>query len=340
MPGRSFSSEKYRYGFNGQEKSDEIFANSTTALFWEYDSRIGRRWNVDPVPKTSISGYEVLGNNPNMYIDPLGDKRKDTKNSFGGYSAWEVDTKGNAVGLGMSGIGQNVTVTGKDKSRPWYNAIFGYNTTTRKTAQEWGAQRSDYYSARNNGLTTEDITKISSTPPERFKTFERGWQAEEAYRKMSIGAVVGMLAIPVALEAGIFSSTEYFLWKAGLDGAGQLVVNGGDWHQIDVWDMTLSGLSTPGASALFGGGVDIRLNGEVSIVGLDKSWQTATIDGVFKYAFGSKGVNSVPRTMIKKLTFSTPLSNLEKLVVERALSVPINMSGKAIRKAVKKQTGL
>jgi len=35
----------YRYGFNGQEKSDEIKGegNSYTALFWEYDPRIGRR---------------------------------------------------------------------------------------------------------------------------------------------------------------------------------------------------------------------------------------------------------------------------------------------------------
>src|SRR6478736_3791665 len=42
---------RYRYGFNGQEMSNEIkgVGNSYTAEFWEYDPRLGRRWNVDPM---------------------------------------------------------------------------------------------------------------------------------------------------------------------------------------------------------------------------------------------------------------------------------------------------
>jgi hypothetical protein len=41
----------YRYGFNGQQKDEEIAGkgNHNTALFWEYDMRLGRRWNVDPI---------------------------------------------------------------------------------------------------------------------------------------------------------------------------------------------------------------------------------------------------------------------------------------------------
>ncbi|MBN9381989.1 MAG: RHS repeat protein, partial [Chitinophagaceae bacterium] len=50
---------KYRYGFNGQEKSDEIkgSGNSYTAEFWEYDPRIGQRWNLDPKPTIGVSPY-------------------------------------------------------------------------------------------------------------------------------------------------------------------------------------------------------------------------------------------------------------------------------------------
>ncbi|MFY0255164.1 hypothetical protein ACDQ55_14545 [Chitinophaga sp. 30R24] len=65
----------YRYGFNGQEKSDEIKGegNSYTAEFWEYDPRIGRRWNLDPKPLVDISQYAAFSNNPILITDPLGD---------------------------------------------------------------------------------------------------------------------------------------------------------------------------------------------------------------------------------------------------------------------------
>lgn len=65
----------YSYGFNGMERDDEISGsgNSYTAEFWQYDSRLGRRWNVDPVYKYHLSNYSVLGNNPIIMIDPQGD---------------------------------------------------------------------------------------------------------------------------------------------------------------------------------------------------------------------------------------------------------------------------
>ena len=76
MPGRSFTSGTgYRYGFNGQEKVDEICGtgNHNTALFWEYDTRFGRRWNLDPKPKPNASNYNCLENSPISYFDLNGD---------------------------------------------------------------------------------------------------------------------------------------------------------------------------------------------------------------------------------------------------------------------------
>jgi len=72
------SSGSYRYGFNGQEKSDEIKGggNSYTAEFWEYDTRLGRRWNVDMKPITGISVYSAFANNPNYFTDFKGDTSK------------------------------------------------------------------------------------------------------------------------------------------------------------------------------------------------------------------------------------------------------------------------
>ena len=76
ISGRSYSnSENYRFGFNTQEKTDEISGsgNHNTAQFWEYDSRLGRRWNTDPVTKPWESQYACLSGNPIWFKDPLGD---------------------------------------------------------------------------------------------------------------------------------------------------------------------------------------------------------------------------------------------------------------------------
>ena len=74
LDGRTVSLEGYRFGFNTQEKTDEIAGkgNHTTAMYWEYDSRLGRRWNVDPVVKSHESSYTTFANNPILFVDPSG----------------------------------------------------------------------------------------------------------------------------------------------------------------------------------------------------------------------------------------------------------------------------
>ena len=66
----------YRFGFNSQEKDNEITGVEgahNTAEFWMYDTRLGRRWNVDPVDQVSISNYACFGNNPVENVDINGD---------------------------------------------------------------------------------------------------------------------------------------------------------------------------------------------------------------------------------------------------------------------------
>ncbi|MBK7181877.1 MAG: hypothetical protein IPH89_02520 [Bacteroidetes bacterium] len=87
MPGRQYTGATgYRYGFGGQEKDDEIkgVGNSYTAEFWQYDTRLGRRWNRDPVIKPWRSSYDAFDNNPIWKIDPNGDD--DYFNSDGTFS--------------------------------------------------------------------------------------------------------------------------------------------------------------------------------------------------------------------------------------------------------------
>ena len=77
----------HKFGFNTQEKVDEVSGdgNHNTALFWEYDTRLGRRWNLDTKPQVGISDYAVMGCNPVFNMDWLGDiwgkQGKDPKNN-------------------------------------------------------------------------------------------------------------------------------------------------------------------------------------------------------------------------------------------------------------------
>ena len=108
MPGRKYqsvtlsSAEGYRFGFNGQEKSPEIAQNITTAEFWQYDARIARRWNVDPVIKEYESPYAALSGNP----------------------IWLMDQNGADTTLPRAGTGRRESITlpdGVDNIEVYYN---------------------------------------------------------------------------------------------------------------------------------------------------------------------------------------------------------------------------
>jgi|GEM_PF-4089046 hypothetical protein len=75
--GRSFllsGDSAYRYGNDGQEKDNSIYGNGNayTAEYWEYDPRLGKRWNPDPVVKPWESPYATFSDNPIYYADPTG----------------------------------------------------------------------------------------------------------------------------------------------------------------------------------------------------------------------------------------------------------------------------
>jgi RHS repeat-associated protein len=95
--GRRFvqGNSSYRYGFNGQEKSDDVIVGNTTAEFWEYDSRIGRRWNIDPKPEISVSPYSTLQNNPIWNTDANGDTTRAYSNKTGDLIGTTYSEKGN-----------------------------------------------------------------------------------------------------------------------------------------------------------------------------------------------------------------------------------------------------
>src|SRR5690606_3381462 len=73
MPGRSFRSDEYRYGFNGMEKDDKVkgIGNQYDYGFRIYDPRIGKFLSVDPLFKSYpwYTPYQFAGNKPVWAID-------------------------------------------------------------------------------------------------------------------------------------------------------------------------------------------------------------------------------------------------------------------------------
>ncbi len=68
--------EDYRFGFNGQEKDNEIkgVGNSYSFLYRIFDSRLGKFLSVDPLAKSfpHFSSYQFAGNSPISAIDVEG----------------------------------------------------------------------------------------------------------------------------------------------------------------------------------------------------------------------------------------------------------------------------
>ncbi|GAA3954571.1 hypothetical protein GO495_31455 [Chitinophaga oryziterrae] len=73
MPGRGFSSGKYRYGFNGKENDNEVKGEGNQQDYGMrvYDSRSGKFLSVDPLTKDFAwyTPYQFAGNTPIQAID-------------------------------------------------------------------------------------------------------------------------------------------------------------------------------------------------------------------------------------------------------------------------------
>ena len=111
MPGRKYSSDKYRYGFNGKENDNEVKGDGNHIDFGArmYDARLGRWLSLDPLQKKypSVSAFNYCLNNPNIYIDKDGrdailivfpDYKIDPEIKVGNWKAPKVG------GLGHAGV--------------------------------------------------------------------------------------------------------------------------------------------------------------------------------------------------------------------------------------------
>jgi RHS repeat-associated protein len=92
MYNRNYSSDRYRYGFNGKEKDDEVEGAGNEYDFGEriYDPRLGRWLSIDKkfMSYPQHTPYDAFNNNPIFFIDLKG---------LDGVGSWESDGKGGQV---------------------------------------------------------------------------------------------------------------------------------------------------------------------------------------------------------------------------------------------------
>ncbi len=96
MPGRSYNSSNYRFGYNGMEKNADVAAdgNEYSTLFRQYDPRVGRWFSNDPKFNPSESPYAAMSNNPIMNTDPLGDTSMVFTLDYGYYTTGDYENNG------------------------------------------------------------------------------------------------------------------------------------------------------------------------------------------------------------------------------------------------------
>jgi hypothetical protein len=153
------SADAYPWGHNGQLKDNEIYGqgNAYSAEYWEYDARLIRRWNTDPIEYEWQSPYACFNNNPIYYADPSG---LEATNGDGGPGP--VDGNGNPL-PGCEGD----VATAKDECGVEYNYVHdgsdwvmtgpvrtydleGYKVNDSKAPQESSASSKEFLNDYNS----------------------------------------------------------------------------------------------------------------------------------------------------------------------------------------------
>jgi RHS repeat-associated protein len=123
--------DSYRYGFQNQEKDDEIkgAGNSVNYKYRMHDPRVGRFFAVDPLKSTYpwYSTYQFSGNRPIDCVEIEGAEPKSVINSDGSLTKTAIKVLHALTGVEISLL-QNVKVMNQNDNpinAPWFNRSNG-----------------------------------------------------------------------------------------------------------------------------------------------------------------------------------------------------------------------
>lgn len=193
----------YRFGFNTQEKTDEIAGtgNHTTAEYWEYDPRTGKRWNRDPKPLVDESPYATNRNNPERYNDPEGDCPPGSPCATARVGvSFSIGSKINRVGLNISGTaGFGASEVGASLTLFKYKSFYGQskggneNQLSLSFTQGFGKSTSGSTSSKTMDMSLAANNSGRANSATLYTTIYR--EANTSQRVAGIGLNAGNLKI-------------------------------------------------------------------------------------------------------------------------------------------------
>ncbi len=225
MPGRIYSSNTYRYGFNGMEKDNEIKEDGNSLDFGAriFDNRLGRWLSIDPLSASYpyLAPYSFGGNSPILFMDKGGE-------DFFCFNASSQKTIlrilrrtfGKDNGFSFNGNqlvhnGQNMHFTGNRKiildyfiakvvnNINMHYEFMGFDLTNFT----WSADRKQYV-----------VDEANATTP-------MGYAGQTLYAATGIGSNFGYA------QAGYFQSKFFVFWHELGHPIGYLYFNANDQHQ-------------------------------------------------------------------------------------------------------------
>ncbi len=117
IQGRGYSTEAYRFGFNGKENDGESETQDYGMRI--NDCRLGRFLSVDPLVETTMQPYSAFNNNPIRYNDPTGMIAEDPGDI---YSSDGTHLKNDGIDdKKVYVVDKSKIVTTEDGTRKWAN---------------------------------------------------------------------------------------------------------------------------------------------------------------------------------------------------------------------------
>ncbi len=245
VPNRHGSSSAYRYGFQGQEKDDELKGegNSLNYTFRMHDPRVGRFFAVDPLEKKYpwYTPYQFSGNKVIQYVELEGLEEGNTNTGSSG--ALDLNQGGAFATPSLIDYLREpdiylpeITVTfSKPRQYTGYTAdVDPYASTQTKEEYiaEYGYDTYINYSSADRARYIKERTRDKWTPEQAdafHSSYQKGNAATNGYTDPLVGILaIGVAPVPIAMfGAPVIGElgTQYGLFSFSTKGAGLRMLN-------------------------------------------------------------------------------------------------------------------